>query len=146
MDDAFYSAEQVAGMLGLHVKTVQRYIREGLLPASRIGKRWRVSARDLNAFTQRQRSIKTQEPAESRVKVSTVLDIRVDLRDEAIRIVNTLTAALNSKPIEYGASTMTAQFIEPERTVRVAIWGELRFTQAMLDYVATLTDQTREGL
>ncbi len=146
MNDAYLSAEQVAERLGMHVKTIQRYIREGQLPASRIGKRWRVSARDLAAFTQRQRTQNPDKPAESRVRASAVLDIRVDSRDEAIRIVNTLTAALNGKPPEYGNSTLTAQFLESERTVRVALWGELRFTQMMLGFVATLADEGAEGI
>jgi len=146
MDDSFYSAEQVAEMLGMHIKTIQRYMREGVLPATRIGKRWRVSGHDLSAFTERPGAEKPPEGAETQVKASTVLDIRVDSRDGAIRIVNTLTAALNSKPPEYGASTLTAQFIEPECTVRVALWGTLRFTQAMLGYVAALTDGESEGI
>jgi excisionase family DNA binding protein len=145
MDDAYFSAEQVAEQLGMHVKTILRYIREGDLPASRFGKRWRVSARDLAAFTRRQRTQKPGEPAASRVKASAVLDIRVESRDEAIRIVNTLTAVLNGKPPEYGESTLTAQFLETEGTVRVALWGELRFTQTMLGFIATLTGEA-EGI
>jgi len=145
MGDSFYSAEQVAQMLGMHIKTIQRYMREGTLPATRIGKRWRVSGHDLSAFTERPAAEKPVERGEAPVKASTVLDIRVGGREEAIRIVNTLTAVLNGKPPEYGASTLTAQFIEPERTVRVALWGTLRFTQAMLGFVATLTGEETEG-
>jgi excisionase family DNA binding protein len=145
MDDSFYSVEQVAETLSLHVKTVQRYIREGALPASRIGRLWRVSGRDLNAFAEKNRNVKPVEPEEPKVRVSVVLDIRTNSRNEAIRIVNTLTAVLNGKPPEYGASTLTAQFIEPEQTVRVALWGGLRFTQAMLEFVAELTGEGEEG-
>ncbi len=146
MDDSFYSAEQVAEMLGMHIKTIQRYMREGVLSATRIGNRWRVSGHDLSAFTERPGAEKPSASAEAQVKASTVLDIRVDSRDGAIRIVNTLTAVLNGKPPEYGESTLTAQFIEPERTVRVALWGTLRFTQAMLGYVAALTNGESEGI
>ena len=145
MNETYYSAEQVADQLGMHVKTILRYIREGLLPASRIGKRWRVSARDLAAFTESQRTGVPPEPASCRVKASAVQDIRVESRDEAIRIVNTLTAVLNGKPPEYGESTLTAQFLEPERMVRVALWGGLRFTQTMLGFVASLTGEEMEG-
>jgi excisionase family DNA binding protein len=145
MDDTYYSAEQVAEALGMHVKTIQRYIREGALPASRIGRLWRVSGRDLADFAERNRTGRPEEPEEPKVKASVVLDIRTDSRDEAIRIVNTLTAVLNGKPPEYGTSTLTAQFIEPERTVRVALWGELRFTQTMLEFVAGLTGESEEG-
>jgi excisionase family DNA binding protein len=145
MDESYFSAEQVAEMLGMHIKTIQRYMREGVLPAARIGNRWRVSGHDLSAFTERRGDEKPKEPVERQVMVSSVTDIRVDGHNEAIRIMNTLTAGLNSKPPEYGASKMTVQFIEPERMVRVMLWGTLSFTQAMLQYIEGLTDVGQEG-
>jgi len=144
MRDSFYTAEQVAGMLGMHVKTVQRYMREGKLRASRIGRRWRVSGHDLSAFTE---SLKAEDsaPEPRDVKVSSVVDIPVSDRDGAIRILNALTAALNSKPPEYGASSMTAQYLEGERTVRAVLWGTLRFAQAMLEFVVALAGAQEGG-
>jgi excisionase family DNA binding protein len=47
----WHSPEQVAGVLGLHVRTVRGYIRDGRLPAVRIGKQYRIAQRDLDAFT-----------------------------------------------------------------------------------------------
>jgi excisionase family DNA binding protein len=46
-----YSPDQVADMLGLHVRTVRGYVRDGRLPAVRIGKQYRISEQDLRAFT-----------------------------------------------------------------------------------------------
>ena len=53
MEDGWYSVEQVAERLGLHVRTVRGYIREGRLPAVRIGKQYRIARADLGAFTGR---------------------------------------------------------------------------------------------
>lgn len=144
MNESYYTPEQVAEKLGMHVKTIQRYLRTGILPATRIGSRWRVSARDLATFTQANR-MERSAPPERGIRVSSVLDIPTKSRDEAIRIVNTLTAALNAKPPEYGQSSMTAQFIESENMVRVALWGALRFTQAMLESIDMLTAIDQEG-
>ena len=47
---AVYSAEQVADILGLHVRTVRGYVRDGRLPAVRMGKQYRITERDLKAF------------------------------------------------------------------------------------------------
>ena len=47
----FYSVDQVAGLLDLHVKTVRAYVREGKLRATRIGKQYRIAREDLEAFT-----------------------------------------------------------------------------------------------
>lgn len=48
--DQLVTVEQAAGALGLHVKTVLRYIREGRLPATRVGKGYRIARRELDAF------------------------------------------------------------------------------------------------
>jgi excisionase family DNA binding protein len=46
----WYSLEDVADRLGLHVRTVRNYVREGRLGAVRIGKQYRVSHADLQAL------------------------------------------------------------------------------------------------
>lgn len=64
----WYTLEDVADRLGLHVRTVRNYVREGRLGAVRIGKQYRVSHADLQALTGR--------PALSRqVEVTSVVDI-----------------------------------------------------------------------
>ncbi|WP_188197417.1 helix-turn-helix domain-containing protein [Nonomuraea sp. SYSU D8015] len=45
-----YTVEQAAGLLGLHVKTVRNYVRDGRLPAVRIGKQYRIAKDHLAAF------------------------------------------------------------------------------------------------
>ena len=145
MNDVYYSAEQISQMLSLHPKTVQRYIREGKLRAAKIGKSWRVSGHDLSVFTEGTglaAAGKAQSgiPAAERVKASSVIDIDVDGRDEAIRIVNTLTAAMNAKPPEYGRSSMHAQFLEADFKVRVTLWGSVKFMSAILSTIEVLTD------
>ncbi len=147
MKETYYTVEQIADMLHMHVKTVQRYIREGKLRAVKIGKGWRVSGHDLSVFTEGANLPDRSEavPAQ-RVKASSVIDIDVVSRDEAIRIVNTLTALMNSKPPEYGPSSMQAQFIEPEFKVRITLWSGVKFMAAILSAVEALTDENEEKL
>jgi excisionase family DNA binding protein len=51
MRDDLYTVEQVADLLGLHVRTVRGYIRAGRLKAVRIGKQYRVGRADLDELT-----------------------------------------------------------------------------------------------
>ncbi|MFJ3906471.1 helix-turn-helix domain-containing protein [Streptomyces sp. NPDC090025] len=51
MVERFYTVEQVAELLDLHVKTVRGYVRDGRLPATRVGRQYRIAAADLEAFT-----------------------------------------------------------------------------------------------
>jgi excisionase family DNA binding protein len=45
------SVEEVARSLGVHVRTVRRYLREGRLRGVKIGKQYRIAATDLAALT-----------------------------------------------------------------------------------------------
>jgi len=142
METKYYTVEQISELLKIHPKTVQRYIREGKLRANKIGKSWRVTGHDLSVFAE---NTKRREPdpnacPEEKVKASSVIDIDVDDRDDGIRIANALTAALNTKPPEYGRSSMHVQFLEAEFRVRVTLWGGIRFMEAVFGFVAALTD------
>ncbi|SHH94238.1 DNA binding domain-containing protein, excisionase family [Sporobacter termitidis DSM 10068] len=144
MDNAYYTVEQISKMLDMHPKTIQRYIREGKLHAVKIGKGWRVAGHDLSVFTENAaapQAARTGMDTGVSATASSVVDIRVPLRDEAVRIMNALTAVLNAKPPEFGRSSMQAQFIEEEFKLRVTLWGGARFTAAMLETVAFLTEQ-----
>ena len=46
----YLSADEVADELGLHVRTVRAYIRDGRLRAARVGKQYRITRADLAAF------------------------------------------------------------------------------------------------
>jgi excisionase family DNA binding protein len=50
MTASFVTVEQAAEHLGLHPKTVLRYIRDGRLPATRVGKSYRIVRAELDAF------------------------------------------------------------------------------------------------
>lgn len=50
MSNMLMTVEQVAEELNLHPKTVLRYIREGRLEATRIGKAYRIDRARLDAF------------------------------------------------------------------------------------------------
>lgn len=51
MTDHMYSAEEASQILGLQVRTIRNYVREGRLPGVRIGKQYRIARADLEAFT-----------------------------------------------------------------------------------------------
>src|ERR1700733_10509137 len=50
MSQQLFTVEQVAQSLNLHVRTIRNYVRAGLLKAARIGKQYRISRSDLEAF------------------------------------------------------------------------------------------------
>lgn len=46
-DVAFLTVDETAELLRVHRNTVYRWVREGRLPSSRIGKQWRIPRRAL---------------------------------------------------------------------------------------------------
>ena len=142
----YYTVDQISEMLNMHPKTIQKYIREGKLKATKFGKSWRVTGDDLSMFTEcEKKSINSMfenetKPMKSRVMVSAVVDIDVYEREEGIRIANMLTAAMNSKPSEYGKSTLNAQFIEEESKLRIMLWGNIGFMENMMSSILMMTD------
>lgn len=150
MSDKYYTVDEIAELIKIHPKTVQRYIREGRLKATKVGKSWRVSGHDLSIFTEGS-SVSGTAPLmvggsfeRGEIKVSAVIDIPVANTQESVRIANTLTAISNSKPPEYGASTMQTQYLMSENVIRVMIWGSLGFTQIILDSIGALSENNEK--
>jgi excisionase family DNA binding protein len=50
VDDRLYSVSEVAQHLGMSKDTIMTWIKAGRLKACRIGRFWRIRARDLEAF------------------------------------------------------------------------------------------------
>lgn len=148
MEIEYYSVEQISEMLKIHPKTIQRYIREGKLLASKIGKSWRITGHDLSIFIENSKTqIKAESTSESKrsilkTKISSVIDIDVEGNEIASRIINAVMALPNTKYTDYthqNFCTLHAQFIEAENKVRITIWGNIQFAQAIFNLVATLT-------
>jgi len=61
------SIEEVAEILGLEYKSIYRLIRNGDLPAARIGRVYRVNKADLAAFLERQKQVLHEETTGSKL-------------------------------------------------------------------------------
>ena len=88
------SVFDVAQRLNLHVKTVRGYVREGRLKAVRIGKQYRISRSDLEAFTGMPLPLSESERAQRRrgVEVSCVIGCDAISPEASSRLENALKA------------------------------------------------------
>jgi len=134
MDDNIYTLEQVADHLQLHVKTVRRYVREGRLPAARVGKQYRVTAEDLAEFsgvTSAPHLVTTSRQIEN----NAVVDITAINPDDASRIANTLMAALQGHSGQLRADTL---YYEESARLKVILHGDLAATTELLQMLQVL--------
>ncbi|HTC36885.1 MAG TPA: helix-turn-helix domain-containing protein [Bryobacteraceae bacterium] len=95
-----YSVEQVADRLGLHVKTVRGYVREGRLKAVRIGKQYRISREDLEAMTGRPEPPPEPVRRERHVEVSSIVEIDAISPETANRLMTSLMGGAKGIRIE----------------------------------------------
>ncbi len=89
-------------MLGLHVKTLRHYVRDGRLKAIRIGKQYRISGEDLAALTGRPVASFRPEPVRRsrHVEVSSIIEIDAISPETTDRLMNPLMAAARDIRVE----------------------------------------------
>lgn len=140
--ERYYTVEQVAELLTMHPKTIQRYIREDKLKAKKVGKSWRIDEQDLREY------MKSSDvdggnllKPENKALASSVIDIKVINREEASDIEKYLVAAMNSKPEEFGETTMHIQYLEHEKKLRVALWGNILFMQKIFELLYVVIEE-----
>ena len=140
MERYLYSIEKVSELLDVHKKTVLRYIRDGKLKANKVGGRWRIHGNDLSSFVgtradseeniarvQKPKSEITPEPW-----VSTVVHAENIVREESIRISNTLIAIANSSSGQNNRCRIDAVYFEEELKIQILVWGTIDFTGQIL--------------
>ncbi len=159
MENQFYTIDKVAEILGMHHKTIRKFITEGKLAASKVGKQWRISGHDLSLFMEKNnvnindKNIKEEssidfltngevkEIEKQKINVSTVVDINDVDKEEYFRISNTLIAVMNCKDPKMGKSTINMKYDEKEKRLRVLLWGNVSFIEEMLNSISMLVEQ-----
>jgi excisionase family DNA binding protein len=53
---SFLTPQEVSDLLRVSVYTVRRWIKEGTLPAYKVGRGWRIHESDMNAWLERRQS------------------------------------------------------------------------------------------
>jgi excisionase family DNA binding protein len=121
METEWHSPEQVAERLGLHVRTVRGYIRDGRLRAVRIGKQYRIARADLDAFTGR------PPPVRPRAEVSAVVEVTDVDQATADRLSTLVVAGAQTQPVRVQA------LYDAERArVKVIVIGDVPTTAGVL--------------
>ena len=137
-----YSVEQVAGRLGLHVKTVRNYVREGRLKAVRIGKQYRITSEDLAVLTGGSLPATPREDAHRtrHVEVSSVVAVDAISRQDSDRVMTLVLAAVNG-PGEDGDPMRVQTVYDEERArLRIMLLGGAQSTAELLRLVNALLE------
>lgn len=138
MEYKYYTPDEIAELLQMHPKTIRRYIREGKLKATKIGKGWRVSGHDLTVFTEGMPQLSPAKSNDFVTKVSAVVDLPVSNANDVMRMINFVTSMQNAPKENF--VTMNGQYIEQEGIFRMMLWGNLNGVQQHLENIQSLIE------
>ncbi len=146
MEKHLYSIDKVAELLGMHKKTILRYIKEGKLTANKVGGRWRIHGNDLTSFVGAKdapdESLTRRQKAKADITpepwISAVVHAENRERDEFIRISNALIAIKSGGDDQDRRCRIDAVYFEEELKIQILIWGTLDFTGRILKILEEL--------
>ena len=141
MTQELYSVEQIADLLGLHVRTVRHYVRDGKLKATRIGKQYRIARQDLEAFTGQSASALEPPPLrrQRHIEVSTVVLIDAVSKDTAHRLTTFLTAGLSGRPQSDQPARVETVYDEERARLKIIISASIETTNTLLGAIAAMS-------
>ena len=137
-----YSVEQVADRLGLHVRTVRGYIRNGRLNAVRIGKQYRIAGADLDALTGQQESTPAAAPAAAAaLEVSSIVQIDSVDRTAADRLATLVLAGANTTRESTRPLRIQTVYDEERSRMKIVILGGAAATADVLHLIDAVLDR-----
>jgi excisionase family DNA binding protein len=143
MEETMYSIEQVAERLGLHVKTVRHYVRDGRLKAVRLGKQYRVAAADLATMLGRPDANPEPRPVSRnrRSEVYSVVEVSAVSPELSGRITNMLLGAANTHEQADDVPTQVKAIYDAARGhLKLILIGSIETTAALLKLANVLVE------
>lgn len=120
----FFSLDQVAERLGLHVRTVRAYVRAGRLKAIRIGKQYRVAREELEAIVGASNT-RDAVARRRRAEVSSVVQMDAVTENTALRVADHLRSAVKT-PRHDGSALRAETIYDPGHAhLKVIVIGSL---------------------
>lgn len=144
MEQHLYSVEDVAELLGLHVKTVRSYVRDGRLRATRIGKQYRIARSDLEEFTGQPASVPLREAVRRQRHVEVSSIVQVDAIDPATmtRLANLVGPAVSHSWAGPPGLRVQLRYDEERASLKIVILGAVDDTVELLRIIdAMLADR-----
>jgi len=142
MEDKFYSVDEAADKIGVHPKTIRRYIFSGKLEALKVGGQWRVYEEAMDKFmktgtqcnhTHDNNQVSSDDfcvfmdsnyfDSEDPVQICTIVDYYVEEKKEVTPMVNALMEVMHSFDDESSGSRFNYVYDRADKKARFVFWG-----------------------
>jgi excisionase family DNA binding protein len=137
-----YSVEEVAALLGLHVKTVRGYVRDGRLDAVRIGRQYRIGADALDAFAGRALTAPLRTAARRKAAVEVSSIVQIDDVDRALvdRVSTLVMSSAGGGAQDDGRLRVEMAYDEGKSRMKIIVLGGPESTAELLRLVGALVE------
>jgi excisionase family DNA binding protein len=134
---------EIAKRLKLHVKTVRNYVRDGRLKAVRIGKQYRISRADVEAFTGFPLPLTDNERARRQREVGASCVVRIDAisAQDSSQLAASLEAFARPDRIGEDALRVDTIYDKDVGHFQIMLFGGVNSTAAALKLIAALTEK-----
>ena len=140
-----YAVDEVAERLNLHVKTIRRFIREGRLPAKRIGKEYRITRSALDEFAGTESGAQGVAISRTRqVLVSSIVDVDAISPEDSQRITTLIMAGLNARRGESDFPRVDSLYDADRGRLRIMITAGPTLTSDLVRTIGALAEHNRD--
>lgn len=130
MSQNLLTVDQAAALLKLHPKTVLRYIRDGRLPATRVGKSYRIARSKLESFAGAEIAAAESSPGAQATCIVEMPDLSAE---EAQRMAAFVQSAAMAAPAHAPSLRVQSAFDPLARTMKLVIIGGLSSAAVLLE-------------
>lgn len=141
----YYSPDEVAELLGLHVRTIRRFISEDKIKATRVGKQYRIAENELRQLIGSAlppKFVETQK-RHRRIITSTTVDIEPISQAEQERLINLLLGAFHSLNAAQNSRRFDSIYEEGKGRLRLLINADLDMTNAIFGMIRGILEDTK---
>jgi excisionase family DNA binding protein len=136
MSDQLYTVDAAAERLKLHAKTVLRFIRDGRLKATKVGKAYRIHRSDLDALA----GAPARPPAAMESRVTAVVDLLEVEPEHARKLGSYLTGARMGREAMPDPMSINVMHDPMRRSVKVVLVGSLDDVAATLRLINAIVE------
>lgn len=149
MDKGYYTVEEVADKIGVHTKTIRRYIYSGKLSAKKIAGQWRITEDELNDYLNTGACCSVNQSdgvskddfcifmdtdyfsTEDPIQICTIVDYYVEEQKEVAPLAAEVMTAITTLD-DTGKSKFNYVYDDSEKKARFVFWGTPNFIEALM--------------
>lgn len=147
MEKGYFTVDEVAEKLGVHTKTIRRYIYSGKLSAQKIGGQWRVTEEALDQYLQGSccstggESVSKDDfcifmdtehfSSDDAIQICTIVDYYVEEQKEVAPLATDIMTVVTTLD-KSGKSKFNYVYDDSEKKARFVFWGSPKFIEELM--------------